>query len=150
MDIQWDPRYAIGHALIDAEHQALVALAREFAAATDQHVLQKLTMQLYKYTREHFAHEEELMREINYPYARAHTDQHNTMLTRLNDVSARIAKNEHHREAIEAWINEWVVQHIARADAMLLTYMHAAHGVQKENPENAGLNNGQKPDKDMP
>lgn len=138
MDIQWNDRYAIGHPVIDAEHQALFNLAHEFAAATGQKDLQRLTMQLYKYTREHFAHEEELMREINYPYARAHVDQHNTMLTRLNDVSARIAKNEHHREAIEAWFNEWVLQHIARADAMLLTYMHAAHQVQKEPPENAG------------
>lgn len=137
MDIRWDPRYAIGDALIDAEHQALVELAREFAAATAQKDLQRLTMQLYKYTREHFAHEEALMREINYPYYNAHADQHNTMLTRLNDVSARIAKNEHHREAIEAWISEWVVQHIARADAMLIGYVKKAGAARNEAPSGA-------------
>lgn len=126
MDIQWNPRYAIGDALIDAEHQALFELAREFAAATEQKDLQRLTMQIYKYTREHFAHEETLMREINYPSYQAHVDQHNTMISRLNDISALIAKNEHHRVAIETWINEWFVQHITHADAMLIGHVKKA------------------------
>lgn len=137
MDINWSDRYAIGHALTDAEHQALFALAREFAAATDQKTLQSLFMQLYKHTREHFAHEEALMRTINYPDYRAHMEQHNRMISRLNEISAQIGKNQHRHEALESWVNDWVVQHIAHADTKLESYLKAAAPPKEEPPKAA-------------
>lgn len=123
MDIIWCDRYAIGHPVIDEEHQTLFRLARAFADATDQKTLQTVTMQLYRHTRSHFAHEEDLMRTLQYPGYREHAEQHNRMITRLNEISALIGRNENHRAALESWVNDWVVQHIAQEDAQLLTYM---------------------------
>lgn len=134
MDIQWNTRYAIGHAAIDAEHQALFALAREFGAATDQKTLQGLFMRLYKHTREHFAQEESLMREINYPEYRAHMEQHNRMIGQLNDISLQIGKNQYDHAALESWINDWVVKHIAYADTRLESYVKAAAVSREEAP----------------
>lgn len=123
MDIAWNDRYAIGHPIIDVEHQTLFCLAKEFMDAADQNTLQNVAMKLYRHTREHFAHEEGLMRAIHYPDYRAHAEQHNRMISRLNEISSRIGKSESHREALELWVNDWVVQHIANDDVQLMTYL---------------------------
>ena len=126
MDITWNDRYAIGHPVIDAEHQTLFRLAREFMDAPDQKTLQNVAMKLYRHTREHFANEEGLMRAIHYPDYRTHAEQHNRMISRLNEISSHIGKSENHRQALESWVNDWVVQHIAQDDVQLLAYLEVS------------------------
>lgn len=123
MDIEWKEHFTIGHPVIDAEHQQLIDLANEFIKATDQKRLQAVAMQLYKRTREHFSHEEELMRTTQYPDYRRHSERHNRMIVRLNTISADIGNNTVQRAAVESWVNDWIVQHIAHDDARLAAYL---------------------------
>lgn len=67
MPILWKPAYKIGNPVIDAEHEALFGLANKFLTAEMRGELSTCAMAFYRYTREHFAHEETLMREIGYP-----------------------------------------------------------------------------------
>ena len=72
MTIRWTDADKIGHEQIDAEHQQLFELVNQFLQASDKGSLTLNAMGMFKYTREHFTHEEDLMRELGYPSIRDH------------------------------------------------------------------------------
>lgn len=123
MKIEWKNSYKIGHAVIDEEHETLFALARQLLDAPDQPSQQKVVMQFYKHTRAHFASEEALMKEIGYPAHRAHTEQHNRMITLLNEISHSIGQGTPSQKAFESWIDDWIIKHIEHEDARLVAYL---------------------------
>ena len=123
MDIQWKDSYKIGNTKIDAEHQHLFALAAKILDAPDRANQQAVAMAFYKYTREHFEHEETMMRESNYHGYQKHIGWHNRIISRLNDISEGIARQEPDRSALESLMNDWLVTHIADEDAQLAQYV---------------------------
>jgi len=123
MTIEWKDSYEIGDAVIDAEHKQLFRLANQFLAARGQAAQQAAAMQLYKHAREHFEHEENLMRVIKFPDLKTHTERHNQMIARLNDVSQGIGQGELDGEALHALMLDWALHHIAYYDVQLLTYL---------------------------
>lgn len=122
MTIEWKDSYKIGDAVIDAEHEHAFRLANQFFDAKDQAAQQVAAMQLYKHAREHFEHEETLMREIKFPGCKGHTERHNHMIARLNEVSQGIGKGALDKLALEALMMDWALQHIAKDDAQLLAF----------------------------
>jgi hemerythrin len=123
MDIQWKDSYKIGHTEIDTEHQHLFHLAGKLLDAQDRPSQQAVAMAFYKYTREHFEHEETLMRETGYPGYQAHIGWHNRIISRLNEISEGISRQEPDRQALESLMNDWLVTHIAEEDAQLAQYV---------------------------
>ena len=123
MKIEWKNSHKIGHPVIDEEHEQLFALARQLLDAPDQPSQQKVVMQFYKHTRVHFANEEALMKEIGYPAYRVHAEQHNRMITLLNEISQSISKGTPSQKAFEAWIDDWIIKHIEHEDARLVAYL---------------------------
>jgi len=82
-------------------------------------------MALFQYTREHFSHEEQLMKRLNYPAMAAHEAQHNSLISRLSEISARIANDTLDRVVLEAFLSDWLLNHIATSDIKLAAYIHA-------------------------
>lgn len=123
MNIEWKDIYKIGHAQIDTEHQHLFRLAQKLLEAQERINQQAVAMEFYKYTREHFAHEEDLMRNIGYPSSQEHIAWHNRLISRLNEISGSIAKEKINRGDLEAFMNDWLVTHIAQEDARLAQYV---------------------------
>lgn len=123
MTIEWKDSYEIGDAVIDAEHQHLFRLANQFLAAGDQTAQQAAAMQLYKHAREHFEHEENLMRVIKFPGVKAHTERHNQMIAQLNEVSQSIGRGELDGQALQLMMQDWALHHIAQDDAQLIDYL---------------------------
>lgn len=93
MTRHWQDSYKIGDAEIDAQHQKLFDLVNTLLAATDKVGLRLGAMSLFKDTREHFAQEESLMDKLKYPAIKAHVEQHNALLSRLNAVADSICKD---------------------------------------------------------
>ena len=123
MTLQWQDSYKIGDADIDAQHQQLFNLVNTFLAATDKAGLTLGAMSMFKHTREHFAHEESLMRKLKYPAIKAHVAQHNALLSRLNAVADSIYKDTLDRADLEAFLSDWLAQHLATSDAKLAAYV---------------------------
>ncbi len=123
MSLKWKDGYKIGHDEIDAQHKQLFSMVNDLLAATDTAGLTTGAMALFKYTREHFAHEEQLMRRINYPAMANHQAQHDSLISRLNEVAARIANETINREVLEAFLSDWLLNHIATTDTKLATYV---------------------------
>lgn len=123
MSIEWKDSYKIGDAEIDAQHEELFRLVNRFLAAQDKAALTLCAMQLFKYTREHFAHEEKLMQELNYPEFKMHVAWHNALISRLNKVSEMIANDTLDKAELQVFITDWALYHIPREDAKLAAYI---------------------------
>lgn len=123
MTIEWNDRYKIGHADIDAQHQELFRLANQFFAACDKAGLTQGAMSFFKYTREHFAHEEQLMAELHYPDRQAHVDQHNDLISALGTIATSIAKNTLDKADLESFLSGWLSNHIGASDASLAAFV---------------------------
>jgi hemerythrin-like metal-binding protein len=85
-------------------------------------------MRLFQYTREHFGHEEALMREIGYPAMAAHIDQHNELIDKLNDVALSIAKDALQSVQLKKFLTSWLVGHIVTFDTKLAAYINFNSG----------------------
>ena len=123
MNIEWKDSYCIGHDRIDQQHQQLFALANVVFAATAQPAYRLAAMQLYSYIRTHFAEEEALMRSVSYPDYPNHVQMHTAMISRWNAISESIGKNEFKNTEINAFMHEWLLQHIAQHDTQIAAYI---------------------------
>lgn len=125
MTIEWKSAYKIGDVEIDAQHERLFAMANAFVTARDKSALTAGAMSLYKYTREHFSHEEKLMRALDYPGIVGHIRQHDDLITRLNSVAASIADSTLPIEDLESFLRDWLLGHIRFYDTKLAAYVKA-------------------------
>jgi hemerythrin len=123
MTIEWKPAYKIGNADIDAQHQGLFNLANAFLAASNKATLTACAMGMFRYTREHFNHEETLMRLVNYPSLAGHVQQHNDLIARLNDIAGNIANITLSKRDLESFLTDWLLGHIRMCDTKLAAYV---------------------------
>jgi hemerythrin len=103
----------------------LFKLVNTVLAAKDKGALTSCAMALFQYTREHFAHEEQLMKRLNYPAMAEHQTQHDNLISRLSEVSARIANDTLNHLVLEAFLSDWLLNHIATSDVKLAAYIQA-------------------------
>ncbi len=120
MAIEWLERYILGDAEIDAQHQTLFALVNELLAATEKSHVTDAVANLFKHTRDHFAHEEAVMRRMNYPGLRTHVEQHNTLLSKLGNASELIANYSFTMANLESFLSAWLLNHMESLDAPLV------------------------------
>jgi hemerythrin len=123
MTLEWKESYKLGNAAIDGEHEFAFKLANQFIAAQDKTQQTATAMLLYKHTREHFEREEALMRELGYPDLAAHTERHNQLISRLNEISTSIAQDRVDKQALVNLMMDWAMHHIAQDDAQLALYI---------------------------
>lgn len=84
VQLRWSPRYCCGHALIDAQHQALFALANQLldrllAKAPGQELLALMQRLLVDIAR-HFEDEEQILAEQAFGGLAAHRQEHARLL----------------------------------------------------------------------
>ncbi|MBA3032580.1 MAG: hemerythrin domain-containing protein [Gammaproteobacteria bacterium] len=72
--VQWEPSFSVGHAILDDQHQHILALCNVLAdhcasndGAGDDAKFQETFDQLMAFAREHFAAEEALLVDCAYP-----------------------------------------------------------------------------------
>lgn len=130
MAFKWRDSFCIGNAAIDAEHQRLFVLAHNFTEAQDKASRTDCAEQLFDYTREHFGHEEALMREINYPDIASHMAQHQHLIAKLGDIAARIANDTLDPPELKTFLTAWLVGHIVTFDTKLVSSITRAKANQ--------------------
>lgn len=123
MAILWEERYKVGNSEIDVQHQELIVLTNEFLAANGKRQLIACAMRLFKYTREHFAFEEGIMREIGYPAISHHVEQHNILISKLSAIAEDIASDRLDKVNLTFFLSSWLLDHIGKSDAKLAAYV---------------------------
>jgi hemerythrin-like metal-binding protein len=125
---RWLPEYAVGVAEIDLEHQSLFLLAERLNAATrsgtNEEVLEGILNELVEYTWYHFAHEEELMDRISYPYRLDHRRQHEELRRTLLAMKERRARGEPKIPTeLAQLLVDWLKLHTTTSDRRIGSYM---------------------------
>jgi hemerythrin len=123
MGLEWKDVYEIGHAEIDDQHEELFGRVNDFLMAADTTSLTISALEMYRYTRNHFGHEEDLMRQIRYPATATHIERHNHLISRLNEVSRDIAKGTLDLKDLEVFLSDWLLVHISVYDKKLAAYV---------------------------
>ena len=102
-------------------------LLNQIAAGTADAV-DSLLDELHQHTIRHFADEEKLMQETNFPVYPVHKGEHDIVLA---DMATRITRwrQDGDRDALQKWLDmgvgDWLVNHIASMDTVTAQFAAA-------------------------
>lgn len=129
MTLGWTPALAVGHAQIDAQHQELFRRADrllEAMAAGEQGIVEDLFEFLGSYVVDHFAAEERLMTDSQFPGYNVHKAAHERFV-RDFDSLRKLHQSSGASAAVtikaRTWLGEWLKHHIAGTDQMLARHL---------------------------
>jgi hemerythrin len=113
---EWDETYAVGNDDIDEQHKKLFTLAKSVSDMTDAKQVKSHIMDLFKYTREHFCAEEQMMKQIGYPKLDEHKELHEELITKLSNLSTPSFDTDQSISQFQKFVYDWLVDHIMNHD----------------------------------
>ena len=125
MKYEFTDDYLTGIELIDKEHEHLFEIANEtYDLLKNEFVTDKydrivaLLEELKDYTKTHFAHEEEYMKNINYQYIWSEIHQNRTFEKKLDDIDLKKLDDSQQEYILEIldFLTKWLSGHIKGAD----------------------------------
>lgn len=128
----WSPKFAVGHPLIDQQHQELFAHADALLDAMHQgsaaEEIARLLEFLGTYVVEHFGSEERLMDAGGYPSAASHKTQHAEFIRRFEENQASFrARGVTSIVVLDLrdMLRGWLVNHVCTVDLQLAAFLRA-------------------------
>jgi hemerythrin len=132
----WTPALSVGDPAIDAQHRELFRLSEQViaCAATGDGCVAEAIELLHEYAAAHFAHEEDRMRESEYPGFLRHKAEHDRFVEDLLELA-----DAHDRGGLEArgmvrlcaWLTQWMIRHIVVTDTEMGRFL-ASWGGQRD------------------
>ncbi len=121
-----DPKYSIGIDAMDAQHARWIQLIEEFRSVGSDHLLEEAGFnsaahaleELLKYTKTHFASEEQYLASHHYPDLDAHKLRHRE----LEAVVAKLLDETHAHKVkgaplkLNLFVTIWLLEHIMGED----------------------------------
>lgn len=134
MAFLWTNDLATGNVQIDTEHKKLIEAINSLltACSTGQgrQQLEPVVNFLAEYTKTHFAHEEVLQAQSNYPDRVNHKQYHTAFVKVVDDLGARL-KKEGPSIVLVGEINQrlcdWLLNHIKREDVKVAQHIATQH-----------------------
>jgi hemerythrin len=126
-----ESRHSVGIALIDSQHQELIGRVNEIAngiTKNDQsEALQEMLSGLLLFVSEHFAFEERLMAEYDFPEVESHIEEHHRLLQQLSNIIKANPREprQNNTALVSAFLTDWTEQHILEADKELGKFLTA-------------------------
>ena len=124
-ELKWNASYVIGELMIDTEHKHLLDIAQEaFVVVPPSERAKKIkhtVQELYKYTKEHFAHEEQFMLLHAFPKSKQHAIIHDQIIGSLNELLKNLPTmkiSEFEREMVN-FIDMGLVKHFLSQDMQI-------------------------------
>lgn len=130
MFLQWKDEYRLGHDLIDFDHQILFNLTNELhgrverSEGTEQIAI---TIDcLLEYVQRHFAREEEIFLDSDYPNSEKHIARHREMEKTVLDIKSLYENNPGALDAAEVlkFLKKWLTRHILKMDREFFPYIN--------------------------
>ena len=123
MGIEWSDELSMLNADIDAEHKRLIELVNEMnreiaSQQRSQNEISRIMRLMLNHSVEHFAHEEQLFAEHDYPDAVEHTENHSELIGKLNEALKAIQNTDHVRRWVEIGqaVEDLLVDHVLNED----------------------------------
>ena len=122
--IEWNNQLAINHEIIDEQHHEMIAMINRLhdciAEPAQRTQFSAQLEQLCDYTMGHFATEEKLMRQLDYPHLARHQAQHALLSQQAYELNQRFRGGELPLDtAITETLREWLLNHIQGEDREL-------------------------------
>ena len=125
----WDDKHKIGHEFIDLQHELFFSLANRFQKAAQNReplALQvQIAREILEYSRFHFASEESLMAEHDYPGLKHHKEMHDGLVAGLNTRILNLSTSVETPEEFVEFLFEWIVLHQFLDDLEFAQYLAA-------------------------
>jgi hemerythrin len=132
MAYDWDSSLETGHMLIDNQHKQLVSMVNKLldACRSGQAAEEAATTMdfLTGYTIKHFADEEKLQKQYDYPDYLTHKRLHEEFKVSVGELTKRLIREgptEDIIEEVRTSVGDWLVNHIKGDDFRLATYIKA-------------------------
>jgi hemerythrin len=112
----WENKYSVGNPEIDEQHKGMFELGNRLPELSNARDIKPIIMRLYKHTREHFSHEEKMMKSIGFPLLAEHTLLHENLITQLNKISSQPLDADEAVYGFKKFIHDWLIDHIMKED----------------------------------
>ncbi|AEF81957.1 bacteriohemerythrin [Leadbettera azotonutricia] len=133
MAYQWDSSLETGYALVDNQHKQLIAAVNNMMEASQSGKGDKAVMEtvdfLTGYTIKHFADEERLQKQFNYPDYLNHKRIHDDFKSTVGTYTERLTKegpNQAIIAEVSAAVGSWLLNHIKGDDFRMAAFVKAA------------------------
>ena len=129
--IEWTQEYSVGNEVLDGQHQNLLEIINMFDEARKRgkgsKVMYQILNDIVGYTQEHFAFEEKMMLEMEYPGLKLHQSQHRQLLQKVERLQYEFL-HEGRRITAEAseFFNYWLTSHILKHDKEYAEHLQKA------------------------
>lgn len=126
---EWNPQLDTGIEEIDQQHRKLVGmLARLFDAmhtGAGKSVLAEILTGLETYAEQHFAVEEQFMRDCDYPEFEAHRTAHMVFRRKVATLREQFEKSGQGVLSIQVvlFLRNWLTDHIGSIDQALSSFL---------------------------
>lgn len=119
--LTWTTDMNTGIPVIDKQHQRIVDYINELDTARSsghkREEIGKVIDELVDYTLSHFAFEESMQEEANYPFLKAHKKVHELFVKRVGEYQERYKLGDDVSEELNNLLVTWLFNHIKRDDA---------------------------------
>ncbi len=131
--LEWCSEFSVGVDELDQEHRQILSVINLIQANLEEGVKSPFVSEcltlLTRYAKEHFAHEEELMRQCGYPGIEAHIEIHRSYRKKVVELCQRTTSRD---EAVPlellSYVTSWWNSHILSEDK---AYSSRLKGSQK-------------------
>ncbi|MCL1831990.1 MAG: bacteriohemerythrin [Oscillospiraceae bacterium] len=139
MSMVWSKNLETGNENIDEQHKIFLGMYNRLLVACEKGVAQEEIMNeiefLYDYAETHFADEEALQRQYNYPGFVAHRKLHEefTATTKAiaEDMGVRLLQgcpSDEMADELCEIIGNWLIHHIVEEDIKIAHHIHQVNG----------------------
>jgi len=130
---RWTADHAIGVRHIDEERHGLFILAERTHQAMlegkGKAALEDLLAQLAGYACQAFAHEEQLMEQVQYPGLQEHRREHEELRAAVGALQDRCAAGEATMTIeVALFLSRWLTRHTGASDRQIRDHMETAAG----------------------
>lgn len=119
-ELIWQQSYNTGIHEIDIQHRQLLDYVNQLDKArkfNNRSEVKNVIEGMADYTLSHFAFEEALMEQADYPYTGPHRHVHKTLISRVVTFTERFEAGEEIADEFHALLKRWLINHIQRDDA---------------------------------
>jgi hemerythrin-like metal-binding protein len=127
--MEWTDEMSVGIEVIDEEHRLLMDLLKRLRSAAEDFgnaaTVGSVLAKLYQYSRDHFEHEEKILKASGYPDLEEHRKEHQKLKERL----AKILNSESPSptgsllEDLVEFVESWFQDHLMTMDKRYQTWM---------------------------
>lgn len=124
-ELEWSQDLSVGIEKIDKQHQELFKKSNELLeaiGANDKDKVIEVIDFLCDYVIEHFAYEERIQLEYNYPAFEAHRDMHSNFIKKVYKFKKEVDKHgidENLANEVKHELVNWLINHICSIDKKL-------------------------------